>query len=439
MQQYQAAALGSCRRNSRLGNHRDRAVNRPLYRTSPIGRLPSFASCNATAQNHDPLSFNTVWNRDSDKEYSAVVDTASKTFASQLNLDKEVFGLTQFQAAQNSIFDYNYNTLDCSFLDSNQILLEQTSSYFQDPVLGSSDYTNLTNGFNSPVQLEPASVGQPSSCAQGYGFGGNNHVEVDEFEVLGDAESTLLEETSFLPPNAGSKSDNPIHYNGFQPFDNSISTLPSRSVFLPRNIGIDSINQVEFDEFISHGYLESASHEQPNLYSQHSSSGSNGFVDYNDCLEIETGFIDQPAFANAIQNLVQFGSPAQGVHCQDSAAHHQQLNLATLNHPPEVSINPAGPIAAAVTSNTNTAALPIAIPRAAIARLPNRNAGSFRCDYPGCNEIIKRFHDLARHKRKHGPPQYRCLVQDCPRGLVGFTRTDKLREHQQKMHVPRTF
>jgi uncharacterized Zn-finger protein len=54
-----------------------------------------------------------------------------------------------------------------------------------------------------------------------------------------------------------------------------------------------------------------------------------------------------------------------------------------------------------------------------------------------CPSTFVRSSDLRRHYRKHFTSQivYGCFVNNCPRnGLRGFTRRDKLADHQRKIH-----
>ena len=64
------------------------------------------------------------------------------------------------------------------------------------------------------------------------------------------------------------------------------------------------------------------------------------------------------------------------------------------------------------------------------------NGNRFMCSHPGCNKTFSRIGDRRRHlEKQHGPPQHSCSSRNCnKKGLNGFRRPDKLRDHQRKVH-----
>ena len=73
---------------------------------------------------------------------------------------------------------------------------------------------------------------------------------------------------------------------------------------------------------------------------------------------------------------------------------------------------------------------------------PANNSGStkianHKCGVPDCDKAYARYSDLYRHLLSHnsGPRTHSCLADRCPRkGLNGFWRLDKSKEHMQRKH-----
>ena len=81
--------------------------------------------------------------------------------------------------------------------------------------------------------------------------------------------------------------------------------------------------------------------------------------------------------------------------------------------------------------------MPPQIPLTQHAGVGGTSSRRVRCSHPGCNTSVSRPSDLARHMKIHevGPKRFDCLAPHCRRkGLHGFPRKDKMREHYQNMH-----
>jgi hypothetical protein len=94
-------------------------------------------------------------------------------------------------------------------------------------------------------------------------------------------------------------------------------------------------------------------------------------------------------------------------------------------------------------ANTNTqkavidfAKVPIPFSSSTLApSATNAQTNRFECDHSGCTATFSRAGDLVRHNKKHGIPEYPCLVNNCDRkGDKAFYRPDKLRDHQRMKH-----
>jgi hypothetical protein len=85
---------------------------------------------------------------------------------------------------------------------------------------------------------------------------------------------------------------------------------------------------------------------------------------------------------------------------------------------------------------TNFTKLPV--PISSITTAPastDINISRFKCDHPDCTKTFARSGDLRRHSKKHGTPEYPCLINGCDRiGDKAFYRSDKLHDHQRKIH-----
>ncbi|EHK97880.1 putative Wilms tumor protein like protein [Glarea lozoyensis 74030] len=90
--------------------------------------------------------------------------------------------------------------------------------------------------------------------------------------------------------------------------------------------------------------------------------------------------------------------------------------------------------ATADMSTSNSAQL-LPVLGASASHRSNSNTTSFTCPHPGCGQTTARLSDLHRHQRKHEIPQYPCPFLGCNRrGHRAFDRTDKLNEHQRRVH-----
>ncbi|KAG9228443.1 hypothetical protein BJ875DRAFT_240437 [Amylocarpus encephaloides] len=89
------------------------------------------------------------------------------------------------------------------------------------------------------------------------------------------------------------------------------------------------------------------------------------------------------------------------------------------------------PVLPVHTSNMFTA--PVVPPQ--ITRSSNVNINARTCNFPKCGKVLTRKSGLRRHQKSHFPPEFHCLVHGCKyRDEKGFTRADKLRDHQRRGH-----
>jgi hypothetical protein len=90
------------------------------------------------------------------------------------------------------------------------------------------------------------------------------------------------------------------------------------------------------------------------------------------------------------------------------------------------------------TPNTVAGFAKLSLPSRSTTTAPSStsaNANRFICDQSGCTATFARAGDLTRHSKKHGVPEYPCLVNNCDRkGDKAFYRPDKLHDHQRKKH-----
>jgi hypothetical protein len=90
------------------------------------------------------------------------------------------------------------------------------------------------------------------------------------------------------------------------------------------------------------------------------------------------------------------------------------------------------------TQKTVTDFAKVPIPFSSITTAPsgaNAQTNRFVCDHSGCTATFARAGDFARHSKKHGIPEYPCIVNNCDRkGDKAFYRPDKLRDHQRMKH-----
>ena len=67
----------------------------------------------------------------------------------------------------------------------------------------------------------------------------------------------------------------------------------------------------------------------------------------------------------------------------------------------------------------------------------SKTNATHKCGVEDCDKAFLRKPDLARHLESHksGPRNHDCLAEGCPRrGLKGFWRADKLKDHMARMH-----
>ena len=59
-----------------------------------------------------------------------------------------------------------------------------------------------------------------------------------------------------------------------------------------------------------------------------------------------------------------------------------------------------------------------------------------KCGITGCTStrLFDRKYELVRHMKTHKQGAYSCPVDECPRSVRAFTRSDKLWEHMRKAH-----
>lgn len=141
---------------------------------------------------------------------------------------------------------------------------------------------------------------------------------------------------------------------------------------------------------------------------------------------------DSVAMPNSFANSASFTQwdNSTAIDPQETMASFNQFPLPTTTGMPAAM---ALPTYATSMFTAPTVPLPVAgtvVPRRSIV---NTNAPT--CDFAGCGKIFSRPDVLARHRQKHGIPQYPCLIHGCNRRRSkAFYRADKLRDHQRKRH-----
>jgi hypothetical protein len=127
-------------------------------------------------------------------------------------------------------------------------------------------------------------------------------------------------------------------------------------------------------------------------------------------------------FSNGFDGFNSFGGPNGFNDSTDFSTTASELNGSTNNNTKETVIDFAKvpiPFSSITTATSGT----------------STQTNRFACDHSGCTATFARAGDLARHSKKHGIPEYPCLVNNCDRkGNKAFYRPDKLRDHQRMKH-----
>ncbi|EPE33352.1 C2H2 and C2HC zinc finger [Glarea lozoyensis ATCC 20868] len=162
------------------------------------------------------------------------------------------------------------------------------------------------------------------------------------------------------------------------------------------------------------------------FFPQEHSFGANGHVALNNHFENQTGPSDHNDFGNSVDVFEEFDIPAQAT---GLATPYEQTALVNSDQQLEFEST-----ATADMSTSNSAQL-LPVLGASASHRSNSNTTSFTCPHPGCGQTTARLSDLHRHQRKHEIPQYPCPFLGCNRrGHRAFDRTDKLNEHQRRVH-----